>query len=179
MYNNMKILTRDVYSDILKHLDHQQIQNMCKSDKSILKYCKANRNSILKNIDTPNMSSYNKLSFLFKNKDEMLPIVFDKHSKDLLEELKDEYPINQNDNFLREFGHYVAKNWKKYIKLDAELTILWIAHTIESSPSKKMLHDIYTDTPTKVIKEIKKDRDFLNTDNPGHIEMFIYFLEHA
>lgn len=50
---------------------------------------------------------------------------------------------------------------------------------MESSPSKKMLHDIYINTPAKVIKEIKKDRDFLNTDNPGHIEMFIYFLDHT
>jgi hypothetical protein len=161
------MLPPELITKVIKNMEPHDINMFCKTNKYINKVCKENNRYILKQhikkVDIfEDPESYINFKILFDSDEEMYNII---GKSKLLDILAEEYPINQNYKFIEQFGEHVFKNWREYIKVSPEITILYVAH-LSKSLSESDLKYIVKYVPKKLKDQILEfEKDWFNTTN--------------
>lgn len=158
------MLPPEILTDIIDKIEPSEISIFCKTNKNIYNICKNNKAYLVKQYLKKNdeLEGLENLLFLFTNKEEMYQII---SIPKLLDMLSEEYPINQNNKFLIEFGLHISKKWKKYITISPEIVLLSVAHNLKKL-SEEDLDLLVKKIPLHLVEQIKEyEIDWFNTTN--------------
>lgn len=158
------MLPPEILTDITDRIEPSDISIFCKTNKNIYNICKNNKTYLVKQYLKKNddLEGIKDLLFLFTNKEELYESI---SIPKLLDTLSEEYPINQNNKFLIEFGLHVSKKWKKYITISPEIVLLSVAHNLKNL-SKEDLDLLVKKIPAHLVEQIKEyEVDWFNTTN--------------
>jgi len=178
----MDKIPAELYPMIFINIEPKDLINFCTVEKKVLNYCKSNKILLLKNHikkanDLSDYSYFYGLAFLFKNEKELREKIYELAGQDLIVYLDEEFPIEYQDDYIFDFGKFVAKNWKKFITGHPTTTLRNIAHFTKYKELKPIIKELYNKTPKTVREQVVEEgEDFFNTDTANGRELYNYFV---